>query len=157
MRYARAVQVFLIRHAEAAPDASDPHLTPAGRAQAAAIGDRLRWHDCTPTHVWTSPRARARQTAELVARGVEATVELEVVDALGEPDGAPAVVEALDRLADDPIVLLVGHEPGLSAIGARLIGAELGALDRAEAVRIVDGELRWRFAWDGEAPAMATR
>jgi hypothetical protein len=26
------------------------------------------------------------------------------------------------------------------------------ALAKAEAARIVDGRLRWRFAWDAEAP-----
>jgi hypothetical protein len=29
---------------------------------------------------------------------------------------------------------------------------EFDALGKAEAARIVDGELRWRFAWDANAP-----
>jgi hypothetical protein len=34
-----------------------------------------------------------------------------------------------------------------------LVGAsDFPALDKAEAVRITDQQLRWRFAWDAEAP-----
>jgi hypothetical protein len=29
---------------------------------------------------------------------------------------------------------------------------DFDALHKAEAVRITDGQLRWRFAWDAEAP-----
>jgi hypothetical protein len=49
--------------------------------------------------------------------------------------------------------LLVGHEPGISGIGSLLLAtADLPPLSKAEAVRISDGQLRWRFAWDAEAP-----
>ncbi|HWU85905.1 MAG TPA: phosphoglycerate mutase family protein, partial [Kofleriaceae bacterium] len=63
------MQVFLLRHAEAIDETlelrdPDRHLTPRGREQARRLGDRMRWHDCAPTHVWTSPLARAVQTAE---------------------------------------------------------------------------------------------
>jgi len=162
LRYARAVQVFLIRHAEAVPETAalaDPlrHLTAGGRAQATAIGDRLRWHDCTPTQIWASPLVRAIQTAELLAAGVESTLPIEALPALA-PDGDPrAMTAALDALASDAIVMLVGHGPCLTRIGALLTGRELAYLRRAEAVRIVDGVERWRFAWDGDAPVISAR
>jgi hypothetical protein len=51
--------------------------------------------------------------------------------------------------------MLVGHEPSLSGVGALLVGApDFEGLAKAEAARIVDGTLRWRFAWDAEAPAI---
>ena len=160
------MQVFLVRHAEAAhetpalPDAHRP-LTQHGRRQARALGDRLRWHDCDPSHIWSSPRVRAIQTAELLAATLGSETAVEVVGALapeGSPDDAADVVAALDSLADDAIVVIVGHEPGLSVLGALLIGQPaLAGIARAEAVRIVDGAVRWRFAHDGETPAVAAR
>jgi phosphohistidine phosphatase len=157
------VQVFLIRHADAVPETlalGDPHrhLTPHGREQARAIGDRLRWHDCEPTHLWSSPLVRAIQTAELVASGVHSTLPIEALPALAPEEPARAVVAALAGLAATSIVVLVGHEPGLSAVGALLVGdREFRSLAKAEAARIVDGVLRWRFACDAEAPVIATR
>jgi phosphohistidine phosphatase len=153
------VQVFLIRHAEAVHETlelRDPsrHLTPHGRTQARALGERMRWHDCVPTHVWTSPLVRALQTAELVTSGMHCETCVEVVPALAA-DGSPRDVVALVRaLPADASVVLVGHEPSISAIGALLVDdPAFEALAKAQAVRILDGAVRWRFAWDDEAAA----
>ena len=154
--------MFLIRHADAVPEAltlADPyrHLTPVGRDQARALGDRLRWHDCEPTHIWSSPLVRAIQTAELVASGVHSALAVETLPALAPEEPARRVVAALTSLPAGSIVLLVGHEPGISAVGALLLGRpEFPALAKAEAARIVDGTLRWRFACDADAPVIET-
>jgi phosphohistidine phosphatase len=156
------VQVFLIRHADAVAETlalGDPHrfLTPVGRDQARALGDRLRWHDCAPTHIWSSPLVRAIQTAELVASGVHSALAIEAVPALAPEEPARTVVAQIARLPADSIVLLVGHEPGISAVGALLVGRpEFPGLAKAEAARIVDGVLRWRFSHDGDAPVRST-
>jgi len=156
--YALDVDVFLIRHAEAIDETlelRDPmrHLTAAGRTQAKSLGDRLRWHDCTPTHIWTSPLVRAVQTAELVVTGLASATAVEVVPALAPGESARTVLAAVQALAADACVLLVGHEPGISGIGALLLGlTDFTPLDKAEAARISDGALRWRFAWNADAP-----
>jgi phosphohistidine phosphatase len=152
------VDVFLIRHAAAIDETlelRDPmrHLTADGRAQATALGDRLRWHDCTPSHIWTSPLVRAVQTAELVAAGLKTNVAVDVLPSLAPGESVRTVVAAVRALPADASVLLVGHEPGMSGIGALLLDApDFAALTKAEAARIVDGQLRWRCAWDAEAP-----
>lgn len=156
--YSSGVQVFLIRHAEAVDETlelRDPHrhLTRLGREQARRLGDRLRWHDCVPSHVWTSPLARAVQTAELVTGAMELGVCVESVPGLAPEGSSRDVAAAVRALAPGAAVMLVGHEPSLSAIGALLVGApDFEALAKAQAARIVDGVLRWRFAWDAEAP-----
>jgi phosphohistidine phosphatase len=155
--------VFLVRHADAVDETlvlRDPHrhLTAHGRQQARALGDRMRWHDCLPTHLWTSPLVRAVQTAELVAGELHSESPVEVMPALA-PEGSPReVVAAIRALPEDAAVLLVGHEPSLSAIGA-LIGGDLTftGLAKAQCARIVDGVVRWRFAWDDEAPDVPFR
>ena len=155
------MQVFLVRHADAIEETlaqRDPHrhLTAAGREQARALGDRMRWYDCAPTHVWSSPLVRAVQTAELVVTGLQCTAAVEVMPSLA-PDGVVRdVVAALRALPADVAVLVVGHEPSLSAIGALLIdNPAFEALTKAQAARIVDGIVRWRFAWDAESPTAA--
>src|SRR5688500_5438202 len=121
LRYARAVQVFLIRHADAVDEtlelraphrhlseaggakagprdeavelrAPPPHLSGAGRAQARALGDRLRWHDCLPTQIWSSPLVRAIQTAELVANHLQSELMVEAVAALAPDENPRALV-----------------------------------------------------------------
>jgi phosphohistidine phosphatase len=154
------VEVFLIRHAEAIPESaalSDPHrhLTAIGRDQARALGDRLRWHDCVPTLVWSSPLVRAIQTAELVASGLACGLPVEAVPALAPGGDARSVAAQLNALPGAAIVVVVGHEPNLSALGTLLVGgSELPGLRLAQAARIVDGELRWRFACHADAPEM---
>lgn len=153
------MQVFLVRHADSVPETvavRDPHrnLSPHGRAQARALGERMRWHDCTPTHVWTSPLVRAVQTAELVCGGMHCEIVVESIPSLA-PDGSPRdVVTAIRTLPTTSAILIVGHEPSLSAIGALIVNdPSFQSLTKAEAVRILDDAVRWRFAWDAEAPA----
>jgi len=152
------VQVFLIRHAKAIDETlelPDParHLTPEGRDQARSLGDRLRWYDCEPTHVFASPLVRAVQTAELVVAGLGCGRPVEILATLAPEESPRDVAAALAKLPDDAVVIAVGHEPGLSALGALLVGAaDFPGLDKATAARIVDGKLRWRFAWNAEAP-----
>jgi len=150
--------VYLVRHAEAIDETltlRDPHrhLTSHGRVQARALGDRLRWHDCHPTHIWSSPLVRAVQTAELVAAGLGTPTPVEVAPELAPDGGVAKLVAAVRALPATSSVVLVGHEPSLSAIGALLVGdPNFVALAKAQAARIIDDTLRWRFAWDADAP-----
>ncbi|MDQ3368629.1 MAG: histidine phosphatase family protein [Myxococcota bacterium] len=156
------MQSFLVRHAEAVDETltlRDPHrhLTAHGRDQARHLGDRLRWHDCHPVQIWTSPLVRAIQTTELVAAGLACGAVIEVLPALAPDGSARDVMAALHALPAGRGVMLIGHEPALSAIGALLVGApDFEALGKAQAARIHDGTLRWRFAWDDEAPHVNT-
>ena len=153
----------MVRHAQAVDETlelRDPvrHLTAHGRTQATGLGDRLRWHDCAPTHIWTSPLVRAVQTAELLAVGLQCSLAIEVAPALAPNESPRDVVTALQALPADAIVVAVGHEPGLSALGAVLAALPaFPALDKAQAARIVDGQLRWLFRWDGEAPELQAK
>ena len=148
-----------MRHAEAVDETlalRDPyrHLTTRGRQQARGLGDRLRWHDCVPTRIWTSPLVRAVQTAELVAIAFASETPVEIVPDLAPDGNAREIHQALRALPPDAAVMLVGHEPSISAIGSLLVASTFDALDKAQAARIVDGSLRWRFAWDAEAPTV---
>ena len=152
------MQVFLIRHALAADETlalGDAHrpLTAAGRLQAKQLGAKLRWYDCGLTHVWSSPLVRAVQTAELVIGGFDHDLPIDIAPALA-PDGShKGLLAALHALPHSASIMLVGHEPGMSHLGGVILGDPgFPPLAKAEAARIVDGKLRWRFAWDADAP-----
>lgn len=152
------MDVYLIRHAEAVEETlslPDParHLSARGRDHARALGERLRWHDCVPIAVWTSPLVRAVQTAELLASGLHHTGDIAAEPALAPGGNVHAIQAALAKLPATAAVLLIGHEPGLSGLGGVLVGrGDFAALRKAEAVKLTDGAVRWRFAHDDEAP-----
>ena len=152
------MQVFLIRHADAVgeiaglPDAARA-LDKVGRQRARELGKRLRWHDCNPSVIWSSPTVRAVQTVEVIAGVIGWREAIEVIPALA-PDGDPPQVAAqLAKLPDDSVAMLAGHGPMLRELLA-ILCPDTGAVElrRAEAVRIDNGRVRWWFAWDDEAP-----
>jgi phosphohistidine phosphatase len=148
--------LFLVRHAEAVAETlalhdSDRHLTAAGRASARALGERLRWYDCAPVAVWSSPLVRAVQTAELLVAGLGWSAVVECVPALA-PGGSTREVVALVE-SSGGVVIAVGHEPGLSAIGTVVTGrSDFPALHKAECARVDTGKLKWLLAPDDEEP-----
>jgi phosphohistidine phosphatase len=113
-----APQLWLLRHGEAVPHDSKPdperEVTARGERQALAAGAALSRLGLEFDACYTSPRLRARQTAELACRalGVEPAVE-ESLDAGFDRDDAVALLRAH---GDDARVLVVGHEPDFSQV-----------------------------------------
>ena len=72
----------------------------------------------------TSPLPRAAATAEIAAKAWgRISPTSEPVLAQGSPD---EVLKVLSRYAQDQQIAIVGHEPMLSALLARLLGSEVG-------------------------------
>jgi phosphohistidine phosphatase len=125
--------IWLRRHGEAEDDAADDasrKLTEKGRRQAEAAGKALAALGVELDACLTSPKVRARDTAEVACR--ELRVEAEQTDALrgGEFDIA-------DLTAGRGTVLLVGHEPDMH----RAIQTQTGGLVKLKkgGVAAVDG------------------
>jgi phosphohistidine phosphatase SixA len=118
------VLVFLVRHAHSDPGEPDElrSLSERGRAEARALGDRLAAHETPPGVVLTSPLARARETAELIARATGSEVRAD--DRLG-PGTTPDVLrEALAGVSGP--VAAVAHQPDCSEIALALTGRDPG-------------------------------
>jgi phosphohistidine phosphatase len=118
------VRVYLIRHADAvAADVagSDPDrwLSARGREAARGLGRLLREQEVTLDAVVTSPLPRAVQTAELIADVVDFLGEVEVLPPLAPGAHPRRAAEALP--ARGRSVAVVGHEPGISMLGALLV------------------------------------
>src|SRR5258708_1388577 len=106
------MRLFLVRHAEAAPGEPDElrPLTPAGRAVARDLGERLA--DERPDAVISSPLLRARETAEQIARAAGLTPAAD--ERLAPGASAEDVQAAVADLGET--VIAVGHQPDCSAI-----------------------------------------
>lgn len=147
--------LHLLRHAHAGdwstwdgPDDARP-LTDKGRAQCDRLARFLKARGFAPEVFVTSPKARAAQTAELVADhlGIRVVVDERLGGGLGV-----GVVEAILRDHGDPErPVLVGHDPDFSDLVVDLTGStgivmRKGALARIEVDRPLAsgaGELRW--------------
>jgi phosphohistidine phosphatase len=175
------MRLYLLRHGQAGnpetwerPDAERP-LTKRGVAETRAAARGMRWLDLGIDRILSSPYVRAHQTALIIAE----ELKLEVLTSDGlvsgctlgglaevlathlplprpsathtPPEGAPAAETAAPepRLPDG--VLVVGHEPDLSAIIGAMIGRKgtavvplkKGGLCRVDLDPTVAG---WRWA-----------
>jgi phosphohistidine phosphatase len=124
-----ARQLWLLRHAEAEPHGTradaERRLTARGEAQARTAGLALARLETDFDAVLFSPKARARQTAELAAEQWSASRRerlLQVHPPLAEGFDARQALDALSAVAGDGRLLLVGHEPDLSGVIGGLTG-----------------------------------
>jgi phosphohistidine phosphatase len=121
------MQLLLLRHGIAedhGPDGTDDarRLTDKGIAKTTAVvAGLVRVVDC-PDAIFTSPKVRARQTADIVARAFD--IPPQVAAVLGDND-ADAICDWLQRI-DHDTVMLVGHEPSFSGIIEKLCTGSLG-------------------------------
>lgn len=158
---AALIEIYLVRHAIAAergpafPDDRVRPLTADGIRRFKQAVRGLAAVGVTIDVILTSPLTRAEQTATLLAEGLGSRVRVETLDALA-PGGAPgAVIDAIGRHGRRHRRLaLVGHEPDLGELAARLLGARGQVEFRKGAVCAIDvdaalpggpGTLRWHL------------
>ncbi|NUQ74883.1 MAG: phosphohistidine phosphatase SixA [Polyangiaceae bacterium] len=123
------MMILLFRHGQAIDET--PGLGDAARALTGkgrkATRKMSRWlarrgSKLRPTEVWTSPLVRAVQTAEIAAEALGLSDEVSVHAEL-MPGASPD--DLLKKLAEHRStgpLMLVGHEPSMSAIAAQLLG-----------------------------------
>jgi phosphohistidine phosphatase len=121
------MHLLIIRHAIAVdrgtpglPDEERP-LTPEGELKFREAAKGLVRLVDRPDALLTSPLLRAKQTAALAASAWGQIVPKETSPLAGGSFEEQA--EVLDRYPDDATVAVVGHEPHLSGLLARLLGS----------------------------------
>jgi phosphohistidine phosphatase SixA len=116
------VQLYLVRHADAAPGQPDElrRLSNEGRAEARKLGERLAADGVHPDAVLTSPLLRARETGAEVARltGVDVRVDDRLAPGATAEDVRGAIAGWGER------VVVIGHQPDCSRIAAALTGGD---------------------------------
>ncbi len=103
-------------------DAKRP-LTPEGKEKMRDISSGLKRMGFDVDWIVTSPLVRAAQTADIVAESLGGKIPVEICDALSPGGSAEALIAFLAKRPNRKRVLVVGHEPDLSEMAARLLGA----------------------------------
>ena len=138
-----AQQLWLLRHGEAVAHDSKPdperELTARGERQSAAAGAALARLGLEFDAIYTSPKVRAKGTAELAAEPLNVAPEEE--DALANGFDRDDALELLGRHGEDARVLVVGHEPSFSQVVYDLTGGRIDfKKGGVAAVRVQSGE-----------------
>jgi phosphohistidine phosphatase len=129
------MDLYILRHGLAGSredwtglDAERP-LTGKGRSRSRAAARGLARLGVAPDIILTSAYLRAAETAQLTAAELHAPVE--EVQALEPGRLRRGYRELLQRYDEDASVMLVGHEPDLSALIGTLIGTLIAGAEPA--------------------------
>lgn len=152
------LELYLIRHGIAAergdeyPDDSKRPLTGEGIAALRKEAKALAHMGVDFDQIIASPLVRTKQTADVFAQVLPGKPPVALADALA-PAGAPAaVVQELAKYMRKERIALVGHEPNIGELAARLIGARVPLEFKKGAICRIDfevyppkgaGHLRW--------------
>src|SRR3954468_10908393 len=151
-------EIYLIRHGlaeergDAWPDDTKRPLTEEGMSRMRKSVRGLARLGVAMDAVLTSPLVRARQTAEIVVAGLSSRPSLVTIKSLA-PEGTVAdVIADLEKHAKKPRIALVGHEPSIGELAARLVGSRHSIEFKKGAIAPIDleqippsgpGDLRW--------------
>ncbi len=149
-----------MRHGEAgkrlpgSPKDFERPLTVLGRKEIEEIAKAIGGIEKNFVNVITSPLKRAEETAALVAKELKIEGKLEKWDELKPEGRREEFYSKLSRLKRDSAVLVVGHEPYLSAMISDIVSGssearislKKGSLAKIRIDRLtpkLSGELRW--------------
>jgi len=125
------MEIILVRHAKAEtrdsntwPDDDQRPLTAEGRAEQRATTRTMKKMGVKFDFLLTSPLLRARETADIVAKGYRWVEPPQVVEELGHGYAVGAIVKLLAKFPPDSTVAMVGHEPDLSDLTGALTTKE---------------------------------
>lgn len=101
--------------------------------------------------VLTSPYVRTRQTADIVATAFDERPPVVAMESLAPGGSIQSILSDLERQTRRARIAMVGHEPGIGELAARLAGARYPIEFKKGAVCRIDiktfpagpGRLRW--------------
>jgi phosphohistidine phosphatase len=151
-------ELYLIRHGvseergDAWPDDGKRPLTAKGMSKLRVAARGLARLGVSFDVMVSSPLVRTRQTAEIIAGGLEPHPTITTLDSLAPGGSNTAVLADLEKFVKRERIALVGHEPGIGELAARLLGSrhaipfKKGAMCRIDVETLPPsgpGELRW--------------
>ncbi len=147
------MRLYFFRHAEAEPGSDSVpddarRLTKRGAERTRRAGRVLAGLGIKPARLFSSPLARARQTADILGQALNTPVQV-------RPEVGPGFnAQAVDALARDlgagAEVIFVGHEPDFSATVSALIGGGWIAMKKGGMARVdveLSQPLRGTLVW----------
>jgi len=146
------MRVYIVRHGEAGAAHSDSarQLTDAGRAEARAIAQFLKKTGARVSAIWHSPKARAKETAEILQREGDLGGDLTEHRGLLPEDHPSEVTIAIDAETED--LLIVGHLPNVSYLVSALLVDQhtrpFALFNTCSALCVErNGPSRWHLLW----------
>jgi phosphohistidine phosphatase len=151
-------ELYFVRHGlaeargDAWPDDTKRPLTEDGMSRLRKAVRGLSRIGVSIDVVLTSPLVRARQTADIVAGGLDPRPSIVNVDSLAPAGSYAAVLADLEKHSRKCRLALVGHEPMLGELAARLVGSRHPIEFKKGGVCRIDvedlppagpGDLRW--------------
>ena len=151
-------ELYLIRHGlaeergETWPDDSKRPLSEEGMSRLRKEARGLARLDVAFDVVITSPLVRTRQTAEIIAAAFDPRPHIVSAESLAPGAQYAAVVADIEKQSRKTRIAIVGHEPSLGEIAARLVGTRHPIEFKKGAVCRIDvdtlppagpGSLRW--------------
>jgi len=146
------MRLYLIQHGEAKSKEQDPErpLTEKGLRDVRKVAEFIKPLGLRVRSVLHSGKARAAQTAEVLASAVDADEGIFQHDGLGPNDPVQPVAKDIQQATED--LMIVGHLPFLGKLAARLLtgseSAELVAFRNGGIVCLEhaqDGT--WKLVW----------
>jgi phosphohistidine phosphatase len=126
---ASGYELYLIRHGiaeergEAWPDDAKRPLTDRGIARLKKEARGLAQLGVTFYVILTSPLVRARQTADAIASTFDPRPAIVTIESLSPGGTYQALLSDLEKQSRRSRIALVGHEPGIGELAAKLIGS----------------------------------
>ena len=149
--------LIIVRHAKSAKGDPgrrdfDRPLSGRGKRDAPVIARRLKTAGAVPEIAVSSPALRARQTAEAMADGMALAADAVRYEDELYSAGLEELVRAVRALEPGTsTVMLVGHNPGVSALAGWITNGTVGELPTCAAV-VADFDIaEWREVGAGTA------
>lgn len=146
------MRVYLSQHGQAKSKQVDPQpdLTDKGRRDVEKVTAFLRPLNLQVEAIWHSGKARARQTAEVLASGVTAAQGVVEHEGLAPKDPPEPIRQAIEAAEGD--LFIVGHLPFLGGLSASLVAGteqtDVVAMQQGCVVCLEQAENQnWRVAW----------
>ena len=118
------MRLFFIRHGKASYDAASDEqrpLLPEGIEQAQDVGRILKAMDVRPVKIYTSPRLRAKETAEQIGNALN--ISPEITEACNFEFNLNKAMKLTAGFGDDVDIVFVGHNPSMSDTVTEATGA----------------------------------
>jgi phosphohistidine phosphatase len=145
------MKLYLVQHGKAATKETDPTrpLTEEGRSDVRKVAEFIKPLSLCADCLWHSDKARAAQTAEILASVVKAKKGTLQRQGLAPNDDVSALKNEISSAEDD--IMIVGHLPFLGKLASLLVAGR----ETAEVVEFKQGGIvclerrdeKWRINW----------
>ena len=115
------MKLYIVRHGMAASASVDPQrgLTQTGRAQVESVAKQLEALNLTVDCIRHSGKARAEQTAEILAEAITVKEGVIVHSGLGPNDHVGPIRDEIESAGQD--IMIVGHLPFVAVLTSVLL------------------------------------